>query len=115
MAQCESGTHKAIWRRIGCLRDKDGIAQFSPRRDRRLYSMHSTRVAAVCYVLRARLSKSVVKAMADRSSDQTKWYGQRLIFDPELVERWAFYNPESGSYTDVRHYAQPGKRSRLAG
>ena len=51
VAQCENATYKTIWRRIDVLFSKANIAQHEPGRDRRLYSMHSTRVAAVCYRL----------------------------------------------------------------
>ena len=73
--------------------------------------MHSTRVAAVCY-LRAGLTETVVKALADWTSDQVRRYGRRLILDPELVEPWPFYNPESGSYGDAPTYNPPAKRLR---
>ena len=72
--------------------------------------MHSTRVAAVCYLLQAGLTEAVVKALADWTSDQVRRYGRRLILDPELVEPWPFYNPESGSYMDAPTYAPPAKR-----
>ena len=47
IAQCEHATYKTIWGRINILFSKANIAQHEPGRDRRLYSMHSTRVAAV--------------------------------------------------------------------
>ena len=74
--------------------------------------MHSTRIAAVCYLLRAGLTDTVVKALADWTSDQVRRYGHRLILDPELVEPWAFYNPESGSYVDATAYAPAAKHRR---
>ena len=77
--------------------------------------MHSTRIAAVCYLWRAGLTDTVVKALADWTSDQVRRYGHRLILDPELVEPWAFYNPESGSYVDVSSYAPPAKRRGRGG
>ena len=74
--------------------------------------MHSTRVAAVCYHLRAGLTETVVKAFTDLTSDQVRRYGRRLILDPELVEPWPFYKPESGSYIDAPTYAPPAKRHK---
>ena len=74
--------------------------------------MHSTRVAAVCYLLRAGLTETVVKAWADWTSDQVRRYGRRLVLDPELVEPWPFYNPESGFYINAPTYAPPAKRRK---
>ena len=45
-------------------------------------------------------------------SDQIARYGRRLILDPELVEVWPFYNPESGAYVDAPAYAPVAKRRR---
>ena len=91
---------------------KAKVEQLAPGRDRKLFSMHSTRVAAVCYLLRAGLTETVVKAPADWTSDQIARYGRRLILDPELVEPWPFYNPESGAYVDAPAYAPAAKRRR---
>ena len=70
------------------------------------------RVAAVCYLLRAGLTETVVKALADWTSDQIARYGRCLILDPELVEPWPFYNPESGAYVDAPAYTPAAKRRR---
>ena len=94
------------------LLTKAKVEQHAPGRDRKLFSMHSTRVAAVCYLLRAGLTETVVKALADWTSDQIARYGRRLILDPELVEPWPFYNPESGAYVDAPAYAPSAKRRR---
>ena len=57
--------------------------------------MHSTRVAAVCYFLQAGLSQSTIKILANWSSDQIRRHAECLALDPELVQPWAFYNPEA--------------------
>ena len=57
-------------------------------------------------------TEAVVKALADWTSDQVRRYGRRLILDPDLIEPWPFYNPESGSYVDAPTYAPPAKRLR---
>ena len=101
VAQCKNATYKTMWRLLDVLLTKAKVEQHAPGRDRKLFSMHSTRVAAVCYLLRAGLTETVVKALADWTSDQIARYGSRLILDPELVEPWPFYNPESGAYVDA--------------
>ena len=112
VAQCKNATYKTMWRLLDVLLTKAKVEQHAPGRDRKLFSMHSTRVAAVCYLLRAGLTETVVKALADWTSDQVARYGRRLILDPELVEPWAFYNPESGAYVDAPAYAPAAKRRR---
>ena len=97
---------------INVLFTKAGIAQHEPGRDRKLFSMHSTRVAAVCYLLRAALTETVFKALADWTSDQVRRYRRRLILDPALVEPWPIYNLESDSYVDAQTYAPPAKHLR---
>ena len=47
--------------------------------------MHSTRVAALCYLLQAGLSESIIKILVNCSSDQICRYVERLALDPELV------------------------------
>jgi len=64
-------------------------------------------VGSVCYLLRAGLSEQVIKALADWSSDQIWRYARKVMFDLELVEPWAFYNPQTGCYTDKPAYSRP--------
>ena len=63
--------------------------------------MHSTRVAAVCYLLQVGLSELIIKILTNWSSDQIRRYIERLELDPELVRPWVYYNPNAiaGSYT----------------
>ena len=65
VAQCKNATYKTMWRLLDVLLTKAKVEQHAPGRDRKLFSMHSTRVAAVCYLLRAGLTETVVKALAD--------------------------------------------------
>ena len=97
VAQC--GGYTTLLRRMTLLFERADVPMRQAGRARNLYSIHSTRVAAVCYLLRAGLSKQVIKTLADWSSDQIRRYARRVMFDPELVEPWAFYNPQTGCYS----------------
>ena len=88
-------TYNSLLRRLNHLMTRAGVPTRLPDRRRNLYSMHSTRVAAVCYLLKAGLSPMVISVLCNWSSDQIRRYGARLALDPHLVEAWAFYNPVS--------------------
>jgi hypothetical protein len=105
LAQC--GGYTTLLRRLQQLFERADVPMRQAGRARNLYSIHSTRVGAVCYLLRAGLSEQVIKALADWSSDQIRRYAHRVMFDPELVEPWAFYNPETGCYSDQPAYSRP--------
>ena len=81
--------------------------------------MHSTRVAAVCYLLKAGLSETVISVLCNWSSDQVLSYGRRLALDPGSVGLWPFYNPESlaGAYAGKGSGGgtKGGKRKRARG
>lgn len=53
----------------------------------------------MCYLLAAGLTETAVKVLAGWTSDMVRWYGHRLVLDPELVQPWPFYNPGQGLYT----------------
>ena len=88
-------------RQFDFLLEKAGITNKVPDRRRVLYSAHSTRVGAVCYLLKAGLSESVIAILANWISDQIKRYSRRVALDPEIVEFFPFYNPCSiaGAYS----------------
>ena len=89
-AQC--GTDQTLIRHLSCLCRKAKIRQHDPGRNRQLFTAHSTRVAAVCHLLKAGLSETVVSVLAHWLSQQVRRYGNRLILDPGLVQAFAFYN-----------------------
>ena len=97
VAQC--GGYTTLLRRMALLFGRADVPMRQAGRSRNLYSIHSTRVGSVCYLLRAGLSEQVIKALADWSSDQIRRYARKVMFDPELVEPWAFYNPQTGCYS----------------
>ena len=117
VAQCK--TAKKLSRRFKHLFGRAQIELAVPGRDRALYSMHSTRVAAVCYLLKAGLSETVVSVLCNWSSDQVRCYGRRLALDPSSVGLWPFYNPASlaGAYAGAGSgvAASSGKRKRGRG
>ena len=94
-ATVAQATYNSLLRRLNHLMTRAGVPTRLPDRRRNLYSMHSTRVAAVCYLLKAGLSPTVISVLCNWSSDQIRRYGARLALDPHLVEAWAFYNPVS--------------------
>ena len=71
-----------------------------PGRKRALYTMHSTRVAAVSYLLKAGLANTIISVLCNWSSDQVRRYGWHLALDPGVAGQWPFYNPNSiaGAY-----------------
>ena len=105
VAQC--GGYTTLLRRMALLFERADVPMHQTGRARNLYSIHSTRVGSVCYLLRAGLSEQVIKALADWSSDQIRRYAHKVMFNPELVEPWAFYNPQTGCYTDRPAHSRP--------
>ena len=79
-AQC--GADQALIRRLSHLCTVAGIPQRDPGRNRNLFTAHSTRVAGVCYLLRAGVPEWVVSIVANWSLDQIKRYANRLALDP---------------------------------
>ena len=92
-------TYNSLLRRLNHLMTRAGVPTRVPDRRRNLYSMHSTRVAAVCYLLKAGLNPTIFSVLCNWSSDQIRRYGARLVLDLHLVEAWAFYNPVSMSHS----------------
>ena len=97
VAQC--GTGQALIRRLSHLCERAGVPQRDPDRNRNLFTAHSTRVAGVCYLLRAGVPEWVVSILANWSSNQVQRYANRLALHPGLVSPWGFFNP---SANDVR-------------
>ena len=93
VAQCNSSTQ--LGRRISELFRRASEDRMVPGRKRAWYTMHSTRVAAVSYLLKAGLSEKIILVLCNWSSDQVLHYGRRLALDPGVVGLWPFYNPES--------------------
>ena len=91
-----------------------------PGRSRALYTMHSTRIVSICYLLKAGLSETINSVLANWSSDQVLRYGRRLTLDPTSVGLWPFYNPEalagaySGSGSEGKAKGRGRKRPRGA-
>ena len=108
VAQCSSA--KQLGRRFKHLFRRAQVNLRVPGRARSLYSMHSTRVAAVCYLLKAGLSETVISVLCNWSSDQVQRYGRRLALDPGCVGLWPFYNP--GALAGAYASASPGGRAK---
>ena len=89
-AQC--GSADAFRRRLDHLCERAGVPQRDPGRNRKLFTAHSTRVAGVCYLLRAGVPEWVVSVLANWSSDQVKRYANRLALHPGLVSPWGFFS-----------------------
>ena len=89
-AQC--GSADAFRRRLDHLCETAGVPQRDPGRNRKLFTAHSTRVAGVCYLLRAGVPEWVVSILANWSSDQVKRYANRLALHPGLVSPWGFFS-----------------------
>ena len=79
-------------RRLQRLMAKTAIVNAVEGQHRALYTVHSTRVAAVCCLLKAGLDPEMFSRLANWSSDQIGRYGTRLELDPDVVVAWAFYN-----------------------
>ena len=113
VAQCDSGTQ--LSRRTGELFRRASEARMVPGRKRALYTKHSTRVAAVSYLLKAGLAETIISVLCNWSSDQVRRYGRRLVLDPAVVGHWPFYNPDSiaGAYAGgLRAGGRKRKRPR---
>ena len=102
LAQCASD--QVLIRRLSHLCRRAGVPQKEPGRDRNRFTAHSTRVAGVCYLLRAGVPEWVVSILANWSSDQVKRYARRLALDPGLVAPWGFFNPSA----NAMHLGSPG-------
>ena len=91
-----------------------GIDNHPPERRNALYSAHSTRVAGVCYLLKAGLAETVIDTLCNWKSHQIKLYGKRVMLDPTLVEPFVFNNPVSlaNSYTGLGSVVQGAGRKR---
>jgi hypothetical protein len=108
-------TARKMLRRLADLLKAAGIQNASPGRRRAFYTLHSTRVAAVCYLLKAGLAETAISTLANWTSDQIQRYGRRMMLDPELVDAFPFYNPVgmAGLYPDwTTSQASPGKRRK---
>ena len=62
-AQCDTGP--TLVRRLTHLCERAGVPQRDPGRNRNLFTAHSTRVAGVCYLLRAGVHEWVVNILAN--------------------------------------------------
>ena len=91
MAKCN--TNQTLLRCLPHLCNRAGVPQHDPSRNRKLFTAHSTRVAGVCYLLRAGVPEWVVSILANWSLNQVERYANRLALDPGLVSPWAFFNP----------------------
>ena len=95
VAQCDTG--QALIRRLSHLCERAGVPQRDPDRNRNLFTAHSTRVAGVCYLLRAGVPEWVVSILANWSSNQVQRYANRLALHPGLVSPWAFFNSSANA------------------
>ena len=95
VAQC--GSADVFRRRLDHHCERAGVPQQDPGRNRKLFAAHSTRVAGVCYLLRAGVPEWVVSILANWSSNQVQRYANRLALDPGLVLPWAFFNPSANA------------------
>ena len=110
VAQCD--TDQALIRRLSHLCARAGVQQKDPGRVRNRFTAHSTRVAGVCYLLRAGVPEWVVSILANWSSDQVKRYARRLALDPGLVMPWAFFNPSANEMQEAAVSSPPPKRRK---
>ena len=110
VAQCD--TDQTLIRRLSHLCRRAGVQQRDPGRDRNRFTAHSTRVAGVCYLLRAGVPEWVVSILANWSSDQVKRYARRLALDPGLVLPWAFFNPSANEMHEATVTSPPPKRRK---
>ena len=101
-AQC--GSADTFRRRLDHLCGRAGVPQRDPGRHRKLFTAESTRVARVCYLLRAGVLEWVVSILANWSADQVKRYANRLALHPGLVSLWGFF-----------HHPREDTRAGLAG
>ena len=102
-------------RRLQRLMAKTAIVNAVEGRHRALYTVYSTRVGAVCYLIKSGLDLVIISKLANWCSYQIGRYGTRLALDPDVVVAWAFYNPGglSGSYKgSVLIPPPPGKRRK---
>ena len=81
---------KSLQRRMKQLFEVAQIATRVAGRKKQLVTTHSTRVGAVCYLLKAGLSEAVVSGLVQWSSQQVQRCGNRPIVDPGLVQAFAF-------------------------
>ena len=58
-----------------------------------LFTAHSTRVAGVCYLLRAGLPETVISVLDNWTSNQIQRYANRLALGPGLMSPSLFFNP----------------------
>jgi hypothetical protein len=113
LAQCTG--YSSLRRRFMVLMEKTSIVNSVPGRDRVRFSLHSTRVAAVCYLLKAGLAAEVIATLANWSSDQLVNYSKQLSLNPHMLEAFPFFNPLglAGGYTGRATLRSPlGKRKR---
>ena len=98
-------------RRLQRLMAKTAIVNAVEGWHRALYTVHSTRVGAVCYLVKSGLDPVIISRLANWSSDQIGRYGTRLALDPDVVVAWAFYNPVGlrGSYKGSVPMPPPGE------
>ena len=75
VAQCDSDQQLTCC--LSRLCDRARVPQRDPGRNRRLFTVHSTRVAAVCYLLKAGLLETVTSVLANWTSNQMKRYANR--------------------------------------
>ena len=85
--------YDTLLRSIHRLVTQSGMENHRVGRERALYTPHSTRVAGVCYLLKAGLEPNVISVLANWSSDQIRRYGTRHTRNPHEFEEFAFYNP----------------------
>ncbi len=96
-------SYQKMHRQVLHLIQKAGILNEVEGRRRHLYSAHSTRVGAVCTLLKAGLDQNTISTLANWTSDMIIRYGRRVALDPGLVENFPFFNPRSssGSYSST--------------
>ena len=111
LAQCDS--NQQLICRLSHLSDRAHVPQQEPGRSRRLFTVHSSRVAAVCYLLKAGLPETVTGVLVNWSSDQIKWYANRLAFNPGVVSDWPFFNPSINVLHSDPALTPPPKRRRV--
>lgn len=97
---CVNKQYQKFLRCFNVLIRKTDLAGADVNRRRAEFSPHSTRIGAVCTLLRAGLAEKVISALANWTSEQISRYSREVMLHPDCVTAFRFYNPRNlaGSY-----------------
>ena len=93
---CFDGKDTVLYNSLQKLAPRSGLPVYAEGRERKCYSIHSTRVGAACTLIKSGLAHQVVMSIADWVDDATvKHYANRVMLEPSLVSVYKYYNPVS--------------------